>query len=52
MVKLLNIQPDTTVLIYQFVVQMIRFRALVKHFTGFLSSNLYPHKKRLRMLVL
>jgi len=37
MVKLLNIQPDTAVLIYQFVVQMIRFGALVKQFTGLLS---------------
>jgi hypothetical protein len=36
-VKLLNIQPDTAVLIYQFVVQMIRFEVLVKHFTGMLS---------------
>jgi len=46
MVKLLNIQADTAVLIYQFVVQMIRFfGALVNQFTGFLSGNLYPLKK-------
>ena len=34
MVKLLNIQADTAVLIYQFVVQMIRF------FGGF-SKSIY-----------
>ena len=47
MVKLLNIQPDTAVLIYQFVVQMIRFEALVKHFTGLFSGNRHPYRKRL-----
>lgn len=45
MVKLLNIQADTAVLIYQFIVQMIRFRALVKQFTGLTITSPRPHKK-------
>jgi len=42
MAKLLNIQPDTAVLIYQFIVQMIRFGALVINLPVSYQDNLCP----------